>query len=44
LVTAVSGSGWITSIPGAPDVTMECLPGRMLPDDLRKFGTCREKR
>ena len=30
--------GWLTSIPGAVDVTMECLPGSSLPDVLRKFG------
>jgi hypothetical protein len=29
-------NGWITSIPGAPEVTMECLPGSMLPDELRR--------
>jgi hypothetical protein len=26
------------SIPGNVDVTMECLPGSMLPDDLRALG------
>ncbi len=30
--------GWLTSIPGAVDVTMECLPGSSLPDELRKLG------
>jgi hypothetical protein len=31
-------NGWLTSIPGAADVTMECLPGSMLPDELRRLG------
>jgi hypothetical protein len=30
--------GWITSIPGAPEVTMECLEGASLPDELRALG------
>ncbi|MEH2547126.1 hypothetical protein V1283_003771 [Bradyrhizobium sp. AZCC 2262] len=30
--------GWLTSVPGARDVTMECLPGSTLPGDLRKLG------
>jgi hypothetical protein len=30
--------GWLTSIPGDPEVTMECLPGSSLPDDLRGLG------
>ena len=30
--------GWITSIPGAVAVTLECLPGSTLPDELRKAG------
>jgi hypothetical protein len=30
--------GWLTSVPGAPEVTMECLPGSTLPDELRKLG------
>jgi hypothetical protein len=30
---------WIeTSVPGAIDVTMECLPDSTLPGDLRKLG------
>ena len=29
---------WLTSIPGAIDLTMECLPGSSLPDELRKLG------
>jgi hypothetical protein len=31
-------NGWITSIPGAPEATMECLPASTLPDELRKMG------
>jgi hypothetical protein len=31
-------NGWITSVPGAPDVTIECLPDSRLPDDLRGLG------
>ncbi len=31
-------NGWITSIPGACDVTMECMPRSTLPDALRKLG------
>src|SRR5438046_3055012 len=30
--------GWLTSIPGAVEVTMECLPDSSLPDELRKLG------
>jgi hypothetical protein len=30
--------GWITSIPGAREVTIECLPASELPDRLRKAG------
>lgn len=30
--------GWLTSVPGAAEVTMECLPGSTLPDDLRWLG------
>jgi hypothetical protein len=34
-----SRNGWITSIPGAEEVTMECLPGSTLPADMcRRFG------
>jgi hypothetical protein len=33
-----SRHGWITSIPGDTEVTMECLPGSTLPDDLRGLG------
>jgi hypothetical protein len=33
-----SRKGWLTSVPGAPEVTTECLPGSSLPDDLRKLG------
>jgi hypothetical protein len=32
------GGGWLTSVPGAAEVTMECLPGSGLPDDLRALG------
>jgi hypothetical protein len=27
--------GWLTSVPGEVDVTMECLPDSTLPDELR---------
>jgi hypothetical protein len=27
--------GWLTSVPGERDVTMECLPESTLPDELR---------
>jgi len=30
--------GWIVSIPAAFDITMECLEGSSLPDDLRDAG------
>jgi hypothetical protein len=30
--------GWITSIPGAVVVTVECLPSSTLPDELREAG------
>ncbi|WP_298884135.1 hypothetical protein [uncultured Bradyrhizobium sp.] len=30
--------GWITSIPGAAEVTMECLPGSTLPSELAETG------
>jgi hypothetical protein len=30
--------GWLTSVPGEVDVTMQCLPGSTLPDDLRGLG------
>jgi hypothetical protein len=30
--------GWLTSVPGAEDVSMECLPDSTLPDDLRDLG------
>ncbi|MDN5003890.1 hypothetical protein ACFQZO_23930 [Bradyrhizobium sp. GCM10027634] len=30
--------GWITSIPGAAEVTMECLPGSTLPHSLQGLG------
>lgn len=29
------GDAWITSIPGARDVTMECIPGSAAPDEVR---------
>jgi hypothetical protein len=38
-----SRNGWLTSVPGAPEVTMECLPGSLRPDDLRKLGYVVEK-
>jgi hypothetical protein len=28
-------NGWLTSVPGEIDVTMECLPDSSLPDELR---------
>jgi hypothetical protein len=31
--------GWITSIPGAVEVEVQCLPGSTLPDEIaRRFG------
>jgi hypothetical protein len=30
--------GWVTSLPGAREVTMECLPGSSLPDELTRLG------
>jgi hypothetical protein len=30
--------GWVTSVPGAAEVTVECLPDSALPDDLRGLG------
>jgi hypothetical protein len=30
--------GWVTSVPGATKVTVECLPDAALPDDLRAAG------
>jgi hypothetical protein len=35
---AQSRGGWATSIPGAIEVTVECLPDSTLPDDLRGLG------
>jgi hypothetical protein len=32
------GDAWLTSVPGAHEVTMECLPGSKLPDDLRALA------
>lgn len=34
----IGKGGWLTSVPGKRDVTMECLPGSTLPDDLRGLG------
>jgi hypothetical protein len=31
-------NGWLTSIPGEREVTMECLPESSLPDELEKLG------
>jgi hypothetical protein len=31
-------NGFLTSIAGRTEVTMECLPDSTLPDDLRKLG------
>lgn len=31
-------NGWITSIPGAPVIALECLEGAALPDELRELG------
>jgi hypothetical protein len=33
-----SRGGWTTSVPGAAEVTVECLPDSALPDDLRGLG------
>jgi hypothetical protein len=33
-----SRGGWITSVPGAVEVEMQCLPGSSLPDDLKDSG------
>jgi hypothetical protein len=33
-----SRNGWITSVAGTIDVTMECLPGSSSPDELRASG------
>jgi hypothetical protein len=30
--------GWIVSVPGADEITMECLPTSALPDELRDLG------
>jgi hypothetical protein len=30
--------GWLTSIPGAPEVTLECLPESAVPDELCRLG------
>jgi hypothetical protein len=30
--------GWITSVPGDPEIRMECLPGSVLPDQLLNLG------
>ncbi len=30
--------GWITSLPGSVEVTVECLPGSALPQQLRDLG------
>jgi hypothetical protein len=34
----IAGGGWITSIPGAIEVSVEVLPGSGLPDELRQLG------
>jgi hypothetical protein len=31
-------NGWLTSVPGAQDVTLECLTESTLPDDIRSLG------
>jgi hypothetical protein len=33
-----SRNGWIISIAGKAEVTIECLPGSLLPDELRDAG------
>lgn len=33
-----SQNGWIVSVPGDVEVTMECLPDSTLPAELRKLG------
>jgi hypothetical protein len=30
--------GWVTSLPGAAEVRIECLPGSIVPSDLRAIG------
>jgi hypothetical protein len=30
--------GWCTSLPGDPMITLECLPGSTLPDELTALG------
>ena len=30
--------GWLTSVPGAVDVMLECLPNSGLPDDVARLG------
>ncbi|EHR03219.1 hypothetical protein [Bradyrhizobium sp. WSM471] len=30
--------GWVTSVRGDPEVRFECLPGSLLPDELREAG------
>jgi len=31
-------NGWLTSVAGAVEVEMQCLPGSTLPDELRALG------
>lgn len=39
MVAFVTGRhGWVTSTPGAPEITIDCLPGSTLPDELAKAG------
>jgi hypothetical protein len=33
-----SRGGWVTSVPGATEVTLECLPDSRVPDDLLAVG------
>jgi len=33
-----AAGGWITSLPGAVEIVVECLPGSSLPDTLRAAG------
>jgi hypothetical protein len=33
-----SRNGWITSVPADMEVTIECLPGSSLPEELRTQG------
>jgi hypothetical protein len=38
LAAALDSAFWLTSIPGAVEVTMQCLPGSTLLDELKRLG------